>query len=95
VVDNIEPIHFGDDTQMDQFDGKVQMVSNSAMIIAPTPLTESTNKETIMHANSSQQYFTMRRTTTRFNFKPTWDVKTCNQEPNCDVTPPKLSPRKT
>jgi hypothetical protein len=70
------------------------MVSDNVMIIAPTPLTEGANKETVMHASSPQQYFTMQCTTTRLNFKPTWDVKTCNQEPNCDVTPPKLSPCK-
>jgi hypothetical protein len=54
VVNNIEPIHFGDDTQMDQSDGEAQMVSNKTMILAPTPLTKGVNKETIVHTSSPQ-----------------------------------------
>jgi hypothetical protein len=71
------------------------VVLDSAMIITPAPLIKSTKKETIVHACSPQQNSTMQGRTTRLNFKPTWDVKTCNQEPKCDITPPKLSPRKT
>jgi hypothetical protein len=59
VVDNVEPIHFGDDTQMDQYDGEVQMVSNNMAIITTAPLIEGTNKETIVHVGNPQQYFTM------------------------------------
>jgi len=64
------------------------------MIIALASLIKNTKKKTIVHASNPQQYSTMGATTTRFNFKPTWDVKTCNQESKCDVTPPKLSSRK-
>jgi hypothetical protein len=95
MVDNIEPIHFGDDIQMNQLDGEASMVLDSAMIIIPAPLNKSTKKETIMHAGSPEQNFIIQGTTTSLNFKPTWDVKTCNQEPKCDITPPKLSPCKT
>ncbi len=77
VVDNVEPIHFGDHTQMDQYDGEVQMVSNNMAIVTIAPFTEGTKKETIVHVGNPQQYFTMCRTTKRLNFMPTWDLKTC------------------
>ncbi len=54
MVDNIEPIHFGDDTQMDGFDGEAQVVSNSGVIITPTPLTKGAKKKTIVHGGSPQ-----------------------------------------
>ncbi len=95
MVNNIKPINFGDDTQMHQSDGKVQVVSNNVVIITLVLLTEGASKKTIVHVGNPQQYSTMRQTITRLNFKPTWDVKTHNQKPKCDVTPPKLSPHKT
>ncbi len=54
MVNNIEPIHSGDDTQMDQSNGEAQMVSNNTVIIVPAPLTKGVNKETIVHAGSPQ-----------------------------------------
>jgi hypothetical protein len=60
MVDNIEPIHFGDHTQMDGYDGKVQMVSDNVVIITLAPLTKGALKETVVHGGNPQQYFTMR-----------------------------------
>ncbi len=79
MVDNVEPIHFSDDTQMDESNGKAQLISNNVVIITPAPLTKGAKKETIVHGGSSQQYSTMWRATTRLNLKPTWDVKTKSQ----------------
>jgi hypothetical protein len=59
MVDSIEPIHFGDDTQMDGSDGKAQMVSDNVVIITLAPLTKGAIKETIVHGRSPQQYSTM------------------------------------
>jgi hypothetical protein len=58
MVDNIEPIHFGDDTQMDGFDGEAQVVSNSGVIIALTPLTKALERKplcmVVVHNNILQ-----------------------------------------
>ncbi len=52
MVDSVKPIHFGDDTQMDGYDGKAHVVLDNVMIIAPTPLTKGTKKETIVHGGN-------------------------------------------
>ncbi len=57
MVENVKPIHFSDDTQMDGYDGEAQL--DSAMIIALAPLTKGARKETIVHGGSPQQYFIM------------------------------------
>ncbi len=59
MVENVEPIHFVDDTQLDQYDGEVQMVSNNIVIITLALLTKGVSKETIVHVGSPQQYSTM------------------------------------
>ncbi len=59
MVDSVKLIHFGDDIQMDGFDGGAQLVSNSVVTIALIPLTKGAKKQTIVHGGSPQQYSTM------------------------------------
>ncbi len=54
MVDNVEPIQFVDDAQLDQSDGEAQMVSNNIVIITLALLTKGVSKETIVHVGSPQ-----------------------------------------
>ncbi len=54
MVDNVEPIQFVDDAQLDQYDGEAQMVSNNIVIITLALLTKGVSKETIVHVGSPQ-----------------------------------------